>query len=131
MAKEGGSVVLISTAAASLGMGNHEAIAAAKGGVEGLVRAAAATYATKGLRFNAVAPGLVESPLSKDIVENENARKISESLHPLRRLGAPKDVARAVAWLLDPENAWVTGQVFGVDGGLSRVQPRPTTRVGS
>lgn len=90
---------------------------------------AAATYATMGIRFNVVAPGLVDSPLSQPITNAPAARKISETLHPMGRLGTPEDVAPAVCWLLDPEQAWVTGQVIGVDGGLGRVQPRP--RIGS
>jgi NAD(P)-dependent dehydrogenase (short-subunit alcohol dehydrogenase family) len=123
--REGGSVVLLSSAAASFGMGNHEAIAAAKGAIEGLVRSAAATYAPSGIRFNAVAPGLVETPLSASITAAPAARKLSESLHPLGTLGQPEDIASAIAWFLDPAQRWVTGQVLGVDGGLSRVQPRP------
>jgi len=130
LGKRGGSVVLLSSAAATFGMANHESIAAAKAGVEGLMRAAAATYAGKGIRFNVVAPGLVDTPLAADLISKEQARKVSESLHPLRRLGTPEDVARTVAWLLNPENAWITGQVIGVDGGLSRVQPRPVSRPG-
>ena len=122
---EGGSAVLVSSAAASFGMGNHEAIAAAKGAIEGLVRSAAATYAPSGIRFNAVAPGLVETPLSQSITAAPASRKLSESLHPLGQLGRPEDIASAIAWLLDPAQRWVTGQVLGVDGGLSRLQPRP------
>ena len=121
----GGSVVLVSSAAATLGMVNHEAIAAAKGAVEALVRSAASTYASRGIRFNAVAPGLVETRLSEPIVKNAASRKVSESLHPLGRIGTAAEVASAICWLLDPEQTWVTGQVIGVDGGLSRVQPRP------
>lgn len=123
--REGGSVVLISSAAASIGMGNHEGIAAAKAAVEGLVRSAAATYATTGIRFNAVAPGLVETPLSSGITAAPASRKLSEALHPLGKLGKPQNIASAIAWFLDPAQHWVTGQVLGVDGGLSRVQPRP------
>jgi len=123
--RDAGSVVLVSSAAASFGMGNHEAIAAAKGAIEGLVRSAAATYASSGIRFNAVAPGLVETPLSASITAAPAARKLSESLHPIGSLGQPEDIASAIAWFLDPAQRWVTGQVLGVDGGLSRVQPRP------
>ena len=128
--RDGGSVVLVSSAAATLGMGNHEAIAAAKAGVEGLARSAAATYASSGIRFNVVAPGLVETPLSQAITKAPSARKISETLHPMGRLGTPDDIARAVCWLLDPEQSWVTGQVIGVDGGLGCVQPRPRVSAG-
>ena len=65
----GGSVVLISTVAARIGLANHEAIAAAKAGVQGLTLSAAATYARQNIRFNCVAPGLVDTPLAKNITE--------------------------------------------------------------
>jgi NAD(P)-dependent dehydrogenase (short-subunit alcohol dehydrogenase family) len=119
-----GSVVLFSSAAASIGLSNHEAIAAAKAGVVGLMRSAAATYAARGLRFNAVAPGLVETPATARITGSDAGRKASLSMHPLGRLGQPEDVASIAAWLLGPDSGWVTGQVFGVDGGLAAVKSR-------
>lgn len=101
------------------GLTNHEAIAAAKAGVIGLTRAAAATYARRGVRVNCVAPGLVETPMSARLTGSEEARKKSEAMHPLGRLGQPVDVAAAIRWLLRrEESGWVTGQVIGVDGGL-------------
>lgn len=121
---DGGSVVLISTAAARTGLANHEAIAAAKAGIEGLTRSAAATYAAKGLRFNAVAPGLVQTPATERITSSEIARKASLAMHPLGRLGEPEDIASAIAWLLHREQSWVTGQVLGVDGGLGALKTR-------
>ncbi len=121
----GGSVVLVSTAAARTGIANHEAIAAAKAGVEGLMRSAAATYASRGLRFNCVAPGLTRTPLTAKMTANEASEKASVAMHALGRLGEPDDVARAICWLLDPANDWVTGQVLGVDGGLATVRVRP------
>jgi 3-oxoacyl-[acyl-carrier protein] reductase len=121
MARQGGSVVLFSTTAALVGIANHEAIAAAKAGVDGLVRSAAATYATRGLRFNSVAPGLVDTPLSARLVQNERARSKSLELHPLGRLGEPDDVARVAEWLLVDAD-WVTGQTVPVDGGLSALR---------
>jgi NAD(P)-dependent dehydrogenase (short-subunit alcohol dehydrogenase family) len=120
----GGSVVLMSSCAASYGLPNHEAISAAKAGVEGLVRSAAATYAPNGLRFNAVAPGLVATPMAKRITDNEASLKASMAMHPLGRIGQADELARAIAFLLDPKNSWITGQVIGVDGGLSRVKGR-------
>jgi NAD(P)-dependent dehydrogenase (short-subunit alcohol dehydrogenase family) len=123
----GGAVVLISSAAALEGLANHEAIAAAKAGIIGLTLSAAATYAANNLRFNAVAPGLIASPLTASLTGSDAARKVSESMHALGRLGRPEDAARAIVFLLDPANDWITGQVLGVDGGLSRV--RPKTRV--
>jgi NAD(P)-dependent dehydrogenase (short-subunit alcohol dehydrogenase family) len=124
MMQGGGAMVFCSTVAAQRGLFNHEAIAAAKAGVEGLARAAASTYARYKIRVNCVAPGLVETPLSQSITNNEAARKVSLALHPLGRLGEPGDVASAICWLLSPEQSWVTGQVLGVDGGMSTVQPR-------
>lgn len=120
--KDGGSVVLTSTAAAEIGVPNHEAIAAAKMGVVGLARAAAASYARHHLRINAVAPGMVETPATEQLRANEAARKASLSMHPLGRLGQPADIARAMAFLLDPQNDWITGQVLTVDGGLSGIK---------
>lgn len=124
MSRTGGSVVLISSAAALGGFANHEAIAAAKAGVVGLALSAAATYAHHNLRFNAVAPGLTETPATASITDNPGARRVSEAMHALRRLGDPKDVARAIVFLLDPANSWITGQVLAVDGGLSRIHPK-------
>jgi NAD(P)-dependent dehydrogenase (short-subunit alcohol dehydrogenase family) len=120
----GGSVVLISSAAAMEGLANHEAIAAAKAGIIGLTLSAAATYAPSNLRFNAVAPGLTQTPLTASLTANDTARKFSESMHALGRLGTADDVARAIVFLLDPANNWITGQVLAVDGGLSRVRPK-------
>jgi NAD(P)-dependent dehydrogenase (short-subunit alcohol dehydrogenase family) len=125
MAKSGGSVVLLSTAAVRSGLPNHEAIAAAKGGIEGLVRSAAATYGTQGIRVNAVAPGLVRTPLTERITSNERAAEASRALHVAGRLGEPGDVASAIVWLLDPEQSWVTGQIIGVDGGLGSARTMP------
>ena len=125
MKADGGAVVLVSSAAARIGLANHEAIAAAKAGLEGLARSAAATYARQRIRFNVVAPGLVRTPLTRGLVANELAEKASLAMHPLGRLGEPDDVARAIAWLLDPAQGWITGQVLGVDGGLADVKARP------
>ena len=124
--RTGGSVVLISSAAASIGIPNHEAIAAAKAGIVGLARSAAATYAAANLRFNVVSPGLTRTPLTERITGRPAAARASESMHPLGRLGEPEDVARAIAWLLDPGNSWVTGQVIGVDGGLGSLLASPS-----
>lgn len=120
----GGSIVLMSSAAARLGLANHDAIAAAKAGIEGLARSAAATYASRGVRINAVAPGLVRTPLAARIVQNEASLKASEAMHALGRIGEPDDVASLVEYLLDPQHTWITGQVFGVDGGLATVRVR-------
>ena len=119
----GGSVVLVSSAAARIGLKNHDAIAAAKAGVEGLARSASATYARRGVRVNCVGPGLVDTPMAAPILASEANRKYSEGLHAVGKIGAAEDVAQAICLLLsESTGGWITGQVFAVDGGLSRVR---------
>jgi 3-oxoacyl-[acyl-carrier protein] reductase len=125
MTATGGSVVLMSSSAARVGLSNHEAIAAAKAGVIGLTLSAAASYVSRGIRFNAVAPGLVRTPMTRQITESETSAQASLALHPLGRFGEPEEVAAVIRWLLGSEAGWVTGQVFGIDGGITAVRPLP------
>ncbi len=120
----GGSIVLVASAAARIGLANHEAIAAAKGGVISLTLAAAASYAAKQVRVNCVAPGLVRTPLTARITGNAAAEQASVAMHALGRLGEPTDVANAIEFLLNPANSWITGQTLGVDGGLGTLRSR-------
>ncbi len=122
MMQTGGSIVLCSSAAGRIGLANHEAVAAGKAGVIGLTLSAAATYAARNIRVNCVAPGLVDTALTARITSNEASVKASAAMHALGRIGKPEQVASAIAWLLDPDNDWVTGQVVGVDGGLGSVR---------
>jgi NAD(P)-dependent dehydrogenase (short-subunit alcohol dehydrogenase family) len=124
MAQKGGSVVLLSTAAAHIGLANHEAISAAKAGIEGLALAASASYASKRIRVNCVAPGMTRTPLTAKLLHNEIMAKASAGMHALGRIGEPDEIASAIEWLLDPEQSFITGQVIGVDGGLSRIRSR-------
>jgi len=126
MRKSGGSIVLMSSAAAQVGLPSHEAIAAAKAGIIGLGRSAAATYASKGIRVNIIAPGLVDTPLAAGITGNPLMLKTSAAMHPLGRIGRPGEVADVIAWLVCGESEWVTGQVIGIDGGLSSVRAKGT-----
>jgi len=121
----GGSVVLLSSVAGRVGLENHEAVAAAKAGVTGLAMSAAATYVTRGLRFNVISPGLIQTQMTESVTRNDTAREASQHLHPLNRLGEPGDIAAMISWLLDPAQDWVTGQDFGIDGGLSTLRPLP------
>lgn len=119
---ERGSIVLMSSCAARLGLMHHEAIAAAKAGVIGLTQSAAASLAASGVRVNCVAPGLVDTPMAERLTSSDRAREASEKMHPLGRLGTPSDIAPAIEWLLTDTSSWVTGQTIGVDGGLAAVK---------
>ena len=113
------SIVLLTTAVTAIGLANHEMIVAAKAGIESMVRSASTTYSSKSLRFNAVGPGLVDTPLSDRITKNPKALEISLKMHSSGRIGSPKDISAMIQFLLDPKNDWITGQTFRVDGGLS------------
>lgn len=125
MRKNGGNLLFFSSAAANIGMVNHEAIAAAKGGVEAMVKSAAATYAKNNINVNAIAPGLVDSNLSKNIISNASALEISKKMHSIGRIGVPEDISKFAIPLIIDNSSWVSGSVFNIDGGLS------TTKIAS
>lgn len=118
-----GSVVLFSTVAVAQGFSNHVAISAAKGGVEGLTRALAADLAPA-VRVNAVAPSLLRTKIAGPLTANEAMANSIAALHALPRLGEGADAAGMAAFLLGPDSSWITGQVFAVDGGRSRVRSK-------
>lgn len=122
-AKQPGRALLFSSVVAGIGVANHAAIAAAKAGVEALVRSLAADHSAAGLRFNAIAPGLVETPMTARMVSSEAARKGVAAQYPLGRFGTLDDAVAAGAWLLSDDSAWITGQVLHLDGGFSAVRP--------
>lgn len=115
------SVVLFSTVAVGQGMPMHASVAAAKGAIEGLTRSLAAEWAPD-IRVNCLAPALTETPLASRFFRNDESRSKMAARHPLGRTGMPSDLAAAARFLLSPEASWITGQVIGVDGGMSTLR---------
>jgi len=117
-ARGGGSIVNVASVAGLVGLRNRAAYCASKGAVISLTRALAVDHVADGIRVNAVAPGTVDSPWVRRLVED-----VGESLdalrarQPLGRLGTPEEIADAVAYLAAAE--FVTGSVLVIDGGLT------------
>lgn len=112
------SVVLFSTVAVQKGMAYHASIAAAKGAIEGLTRSLAAEWAPA-IRVNTIAPSLTNTPLAARLLSSPEKEEASAKRHPLQRIGQADDIAAMAVFLLGESSGWITGQVFGVDGGLS------------
>ena len=114
------SLVFFSTVAVKVGMPFHTNIAAAKGAIEGFAKSLAAEYAPN-FRVNVIAPSLTDTPLAEKLLSNDDKRNKMKERHPLKRVGEPKDIANLAAFLLNENSGWITGQVLGVDGGLSTI----------
>jgi len=115
---ENASLVFFSTVAVKVGMPFHTSVAAAKGAIEGFAKSLAAEYAPT-LRVNVIAPSLTDTPLAEKLLSNDSKKEKMSERHPLKRVGNAKDIANAAIFLLSDENSWITGQIIGLDGGLS------------
>lgn len=121
--EEPSSVVMFSTVAVHQGMPMHASVAASKGAVEGLTRSLAAEWAPH-IRVNCVAPALTETPLSARFFATEESRKAMSAKYPMGRTGTVQDLASIAEFLVGPQSSWITGQVIGVDGGLSSLRAK-------
>ncbi|WP_026449712.1 SDR family NAD(P)-dependent oxidoreductase [Aequorivita capsosiphonis] len=115
---EQASLIFFSTVAVKVGMPFHTSVAAAKGAIEGFAKALAAEYAPN-FRINVIAPSLTDSPLASKLLNSDSKKEKMANKHPLKKVGSTEDIAAMAAFLLQDESKWITGQVFGVDGGLS------------
>lgn len=119
---ETASVVLFSSVAAKLGMPFHSSISASKSAVEGLTKSMAAEFSTQKIRVNAIAPSLTDTNLASPLLSTPEKREASGRRHPLQRVGRADEIAKMVAFLLSDHSAWITGQIIGIDGGMSNIK---------
>lgn len=116
------SVVLYSSVAAKWGMPFHASVAASKSAVEGLTKSLAAEFSAQSIRVNAIAPSLTDTPLAAHLLSTPEKREASAKRHPLHRIGDPVEIAELTDFLLSDKASWITGQVFGIDGGMGSVK---------
>ena len=115
----GGAIVNTASVAGLAGTPGLPAYGAAKHGVVGLTKGAAKEFASRGVRINAVCPGVIETPMVDRLVHDMAQRKAAfDSLHPIGRLGRPEEIAEAVVWLCSDAASLVTGHAMTLDGGL-------------
>ena len=115
------SIVLFSTVAVKQGMPFHSSVAAAKAGVEGLTKSLAAEFAPH-IRVNCVAPSMTNTPLASNILKNEKAINRIKDRHPLQRIMEAEDIAKMAAFLISDDAKAITGQIIGIDAGLSTLK---------
>ena len=115
------SLVFISTVAAKLGMPFHASISMCKSSVEALCRSLAAEWSPK-VRVNCVAPSLVDTKLAKRFFRNDKQKDLMNERHPLKKTGESTDISSSIEFLLSKKSKWITGQVLGVDGGMSSIK---------
>ncbi len=115
------AVVFFSTVAVQTGFNFHAQVAASKGAIEGLTKALAAELAPR-IRVNAIAPSITQTPLAAKFLSTEEKITANAKRHPLKTIGQAKDIANIAQFLLSEQAAWITGQIIGVDGGISTLR---------
>ncbi|MFH1498176.1 MAG: glucose 1-dehydrogenase [Verrucomicrobiota bacterium] len=119
LAAGGGAIVNTSSALGHIGMPGVAIYTASKHAVEGLSKAAALEVAQQKIRVNTVAPAVIETEMFNRFADTSEKREYMAAMHPVGHFGQPDDIARAVLYLLDPQNTFVTGTHLVVDGGLT------------
>ena len=115
----GGAIVNTSSVAGLVGIPKQPIYVASKHGVSGMTKSTAVEYAGKGIRINAVCPGLIDTPLMDRIyASNPGLRAEADSWQPIGRPGQPEEIAEAVIWLCSDKASFVVGHMMTVDGGL-------------
>ncbi|WDF77200.1 SDR family oxidoreductase [Mucilaginibacter sp. KACC 22773] len=115
-----GTIVNNSSLGGLVGVPGRAAYHASKHGILGLTKSAALEYATKGIRINAVCPGIIATPMVEDMLANEaDAMQEMMKVVPMERLGRPEEVAAVVLWLCSPAASFIIGQAIAVDGGYT------------
>ncbi len=115
------SILLFSTIAVQSGYSFHSQVSMSKGALEGLTRSLAAEL-SPAVRVNAIAPSLTNTNLAGRFLNTEEKLNLQSEKNPLKKIGQPKDIAEAAAFLLTPSSSWITGQIIHIDGGDSIIK---------
>jgi NAD(P)-dependent dehydrogenase (short-subunit alcohol dehydrogenase family) len=117
--RQGGSIVNLASMLSFFGSGSVPAYSASKGGVAQLTKSLAIAWADRGIRVNAIAPGWIDTSMTRALREDESRSRAILERTPLRRWGQAEDVAGATVFLCSPAAAFITGVILPVDGGYS------------
>lgn len=131
MMERGGSIVLVSPVAFKVGRANHDALAAAQSGLDGLIRSASASYFRYGIRINSVSPRSMNSSLIAGFLKNQDVLEAAPEAYPSSNVGSSDELAVIIEWLLSQDSAGVTGQAISVDGGITSVNSLAPASLGS
>lgn len=115
-----GRIVNVSSIWGKVSREHRASYSASKFALDGMTLALAAEHSADGILANCVAPGIIDTELTRRVLGDEGIRQIVAAV-PARRLGSVEEIARLVAWLSSPENTYLTGQNIAIDGGFSRV----------